>query len=152
MHQLRVLCRVVTYDFSKDSILLVRNHAQKWWCAPGGGWDYGNETIIECAERETLEETGLRVKVTKFLFVQTLFIKAQNSTWLEHFWLAEPIGNTEFPKGHKDTYGTVNEAHWFRESELRNLRAYPEVLRQKIWESIKKISQEESSYLGHFEI
>jgi 8-oxo-dGTP pyrophosphatase MutT (NUDIX family) len=98
MYELRVLCRVVTYDPATHSILLVRNRDQKWWCAPGGGWDHAQETILECAKREAFEETGVQVNIVKLLYVQTLHIKKQNSIWLEQFWLAEPPERkTPFP-------------------------------------------------------
>ena len=48
--------------YSSGHLLLVKDIWSRKWQLPGGGcmWDQG-ETPRECAERETLEETGLRV-------------------------------------------------------------------------------------------
>lgn len=49
-----------------DQILLARRAIAPWrdhWCAPGGFCDSG-EHPIDAAECETLEETGLRIRVT----------------------------------------------------------------------------------------
>ena len=62
---LRVVTRVITYDSENQQVLLVKNHDQDYWYPPGGGWEYDKENIIECAEREVYEETGLKVKVTR---------------------------------------------------------------------------------------
>lgn len=147
---LRVLCRVVTYDSITYSILLVRNRGQKWWCAPGGGWDYTQETIFECAKREALEESGVQVNILKLLYVQTLDIKKQNSTWLEQFWLAEPVGSTEIPQGHIDQFGVVDEARWFNQAEVETITVYPEVLKNTFWNIVTGVIQEKDRYLGHF--
>lgn len=150
MHDLRVLCRVVTYDPATHSILLVRNRDQKWWCAPGGGWDHAQETILECAKREALEETGVQVNIIKLLYVQTLYIKKQDSTWFEQFWLAEPDGNTEVPQGHIDQHGVVDEARWFNKEEVQTITAYPEILKTTFWDVVAGVIQEKNRYLGHF--
>lgn len=150
MYNLRVLCRVVTYDPATCSILLVRNRGQKWWCAPGGGWEHTQETILECARREVLEEAGVQANILKLLYVQTLHIKKQDDTWLEQFWLAEPTGNTEVPQGHIDQHGVVDEARWFNKEEVRTITVYPEVLRTTFWDTITSTLQEKNRYLGHF--
>ena len=150
MYELRVLCRVVTYDPATHSILLVRNRDQKWWCAPGGGWDHAQETILECAKREALEETGVQVNIIKLLYVQTLHIKKQDSTWLEQFWLAEPARSTEVPQGHIDQHGVVDEARWFSKGEVQTITVYPEVLNTTFWDVVVGVIQERDRYLGHF--
>lgn len=150
MPELRVLCRVITYDPATHSILLVRNRGQKWWCAPGGGWDYAQETMRECAKREALEETGVQVNVTKLLYVQTLYIKKQDSTWLEQFWLADLAGSVEIPQGHIDQHGVVDEARWFNQAEVQAITVYPEVLKNTFWDVVAGVIQGKDRYLGHF--
>lgn len=150
MAELRVLCRVVTYDPVTHSILLVRNRGQKWWCAPGGGWDHTQETILECARREALEETGIQVNILKFLYMQTLNIRKQDSIWLEQFWLAEPTGGVKIPQGHIDQYGVVDESRWFTRTEMQVIMIYPEVLKNTFWGIVDGLLQEDNRYLGHF--
>jgi 8-oxo-dGTP diphosphatase len=50
-------------------LLLTRRTIEPWrdmWCAPSGFCD-GDEHPIACAEREALEEAGVRVRVTGYL-------------------------------------------------------------------------------------
>ena len=150
MPKLRVLCRVVTYDPATHSVLLVRNQDQKWWYAPGGGWDHTQETILECATREVLEETGVPVNIKKFLYMQTLHIEEQDATWLELFWLAEPAGDTKVPQGHIDRHGVVGEARWFSEEEMQAVMVYPDAIKNTFWDIVTDVAQEKDRYLGHF--
>jgi len=50
------------------TILLVRRADDGSWCLPGGRVEIG-ESIVACAERECLEETGYRVRVTSLVGV-----------------------------------------------------------------------------------
>ena len=152
MDKLRVLCRAITYDFDNHSILLVRNLDQSWWYVPGGGWTYGKESIIECASREVFEETGIKVNVLKLFYVQTIFIKEKNSTWLEMFWLAIPTGSREIPKDHVDEFGLVTEARWFNKLDLEKIVIYPEVIKENFWKNIFSVTEEDDRYVGHFEL
>ncbi|TLV04046.1 NUDIX hydrolase [Dyadobacter luticola] len=64
--------RVCGICIQNERILLI-NHSLYgkdtfFWSPPGGGVQFG-ETATEALEREFLEETGLRVKVGKLLFI-----------------------------------------------------------------------------------
>ena len=64
--------RVCGICIENDKLLLVKHgHTignKAFWIPPGGGLTYG-ETVQDCLQRELLEETGLHVKVNRFLFV-----------------------------------------------------------------------------------
>ena len=64
--------RVCGICIENDKLLLVKHgHTignKEFWAPPGGGLTFG-EAAQECLKREFLEETGLHVKVKRFLFV-----------------------------------------------------------------------------------
>ncbi|GAA4436304.1 NUDIX hydrolase [Pontibacter saemangeumensis] len=58
----------------QDNRLLLARHGSTiannaFWAPPGGGLHFG-ETMQACLKRELLEETGLEVRVERFLYVQ----------------------------------------------------------------------------------
>src|SRR3954447_23631318 len=68
---LMVGCAAVIFDSPKgEKILLTRRSDNGKWCLPGGRMEPG-ESAAEACEREVLEETGLRVTVTKLSGVYT---------------------------------------------------------------------------------
>ncbi len=62
--QVGVGCIVVRGD---GHVLMVQSH-RGFWSTPGGHLDFG-ETPAECAVRETLEETGVRVSSVEFVAI-----------------------------------------------------------------------------------
>ena len=64
--------RVCGICIDQDKLLLVKHgHTignSAFWAPPGGGLGYG-ETVQDCLKREFMEETGLTIKVNRFLFV-----------------------------------------------------------------------------------
>lgn len=73
-------------------LILIRKHAYPpgAWRAPGGGVDVGEE-LAEGAAREALEETGLHVRVTRYLMrVHVTFTCGeQQQPWTTHVVVAE---------------------------------------------------------------
>ncbi len=138
---LRVLAR--TLVIKDDKILLVRNKGAEFWYPPGGGWEYEKETITECASREVFEETGYVVGIKKLLWLQEFHEK--DKIFFETFWLAEVSeDNTQTINKLNnhidlDKNGAVEEARWYKEAELKNLKIFPE--RVKSFRSFVKDSE-----------
>jgi 8-oxo-dGTP diphosphatase len=69
-HRLRV--RVCGMCFENGKVLLVNHRAPNghgdFWGPPGGGMDFG-ECAEETLKREFLEETGIEIDISRFLFV-----------------------------------------------------------------------------------
>jgi 8-oxo-dGTP pyrophosphatase MutT (NUDIX family) len=146
---LRVLARVITYDRKENKILLVKNKDSNFWYAPGGGWEYEKENILECAKREVKEETGIDIEIMRLIYLQE-FHATPDTIFFETFWLAKPIGNTSINKLHidLDPKGDVEKAQWFSQSELQNLKVFPKRLKNTFWENIDRIIKEEDPFIG----
>jgi ADP-ribose pyrophosphatase YjhB (NUDIX family) len=61
-------CSATIFDSTRQKVLLTRRTDNGRWCLPGGRSEAG-ESVIETCERETLEETGLEVRVVRLLGV-----------------------------------------------------------------------------------
>jgi ADP-ribose pyrophosphatase YjhB (NUDIX family) len=61
-------CATVVFDADRAKILLTRRSDNGRWCLPGGHFEAG-ESVAEAAIRETKEETGLDVEVTRLIGV-----------------------------------------------------------------------------------
>ena len=64
---IRLGCAAIVLD-EAGRVLLTRRADNGQWCLPGGAMDSG-ESLAEACQREVLEETGLRVRVTKLVGV-----------------------------------------------------------------------------------
>lgn len=58
-------CSAVLFNSEKNQVLLTRRTDNGMWCLPGGKIDPG-ETVAEGCAREVLEETGLKICITRF--------------------------------------------------------------------------------------
>ena len=67
---LRPGASAIVFDAGREKVLLTRRQDNDRWCLPGGGMDPG-ESAAEACIRETLEETGLNVRVTRLVGVYT---------------------------------------------------------------------------------
>lgn len=67
------------------------------WAFPGGHLEHG-ETFFECAERETLEETGLVVKGLKVLNVTNDVFKEAGKHYITLFVVCEMVDPEQTPQ------------------------------------------------------
>lgn len=146
--KIRHVTRVIIYDAGNNKVLLVKHRDQDFWYPPGGGWEYDKESIVECAEREVLEETGLKVKILRLLYVQE-FHGVPDSISLETIWLARPAGETKLNDLHigHDVDGRVDLAKWFSKDELQTVKVFPKRLQSTFWQNIDLFLQDENPFI-----
>lgn len=108
--------------FREGAVLLVlrgRPPCAGEWAIPGGKLQWG-ETLQEGAEREVLEETGVRIRAGAPVFAFDLFERGPEGDCRQHHVVidleAEYLGGE--PIGRDDAL----EARWVRAEELDQLR------------------------------
>jgi 8-oxo-dGTP diphosphatase len=150
MEELRILARTLVVNDSK--ILLVRNKGADFWYPPGGGWEYRRETITGCAVREVAEETGCKVAVKRMLWLQEFHVEGK--IFFETFWLAELDEKSDKAAGKSrhidlDPTGMVEEARWFKQEELVDLKVFPKRVKS-FQDAISSILGTEDPFIGTF--
>lgn len=65
--KIRLGCSAAIFD-EQGHILLTKRQDNGQWCLPSGGMEPG-ESVAEACEREVFEETGLSVRVKRFVGV-----------------------------------------------------------------------------------
>jgi len=116
---------------SGGGLLLVRRAHDPWrgrWCAPSGFCDPG-EHPIATAERETFEESGLRVEVTGYLGTWLSYYAEDDAAESEvgiavAYYHARPLREDVFVLDKAE----VSEARWFGPDELPAELAPPHAL------------------------
>ncbi|HRY82081.1 MAG TPA: NUDIX domain-containing protein [Candidatus Moranbacteria bacterium] len=142
--------RAATIIIKDEKILLVKHvhpiDKHEWWVPPGGGIEDSDKSSIECAKRETFEETGYEVKIDNSLkFVREFFCIENDTLNLELFFNAEITGgeltiNNIQGNGPDEHY--IKDVKWINSSEIKKLDVFPEELKQNFGRNIKNI------YLG----
>src|SRR3989344_5692942 len=146
---IRILARVVVYNLEDKKILLVKNKGTNFWYAPGGGWEYEKENILQCAEREVVEEVGLRTNIKRLLYAQE-FHATEDTIFFEIFWLAVPKEGTEIDESHMDLdpNGQVETAKWFSKEDVQELKVFPKRLKNTFWENVERLLEDEDPFIG----
>ena len=66
----------------------IGSHGAETWALPGGHLDFG-ETPETCAEREAMEETGLKVRNVRFLTATNDYMPADGKHYITMFMICE---------------------------------------------------------------
>lgn len=105
-----------------------------FWVPPGGSLE-GNESIFECAKRETFEETGLVVELDRILYIQEFWEPEYHFC---KFFISGKIlsGSLTLANREKDE-GFLVGLRFFSPDDLLNITVYPENLREQFWDDLK---------------
>lgn len=134
-------------------LLLVRHKKpdrEPYWVLPGGRLEPG-ETIPECAERELLEETSLRGRFTRMLYVSEFLAENRHTldvTTRVEVTSGEEAGLGSDPEEESGSEPTLQELRWVRIEELGGIAMLPGFVRDRIVEDAPRNWQRREVYLG----
>lgn len=95
--------------------------------------------ILDCAARETYEETGLRVSIGKLIYLRDFHELATDSHHVELFFLADHFHGsltTEHAQGKGPDEEFIQELRWLTRLELQALTVYPPMLKDELWQDL----------------
>ncbi len=121
--------RPATITLYGDKILIVRSqyNGKEFFLFPGGGLEFG-ETLEEGAIRETVEETGIKVKIKELVHINEYIYKEDwNKRSITAFFLAKCAEGDEINPQTTDG-GKIKEAVWVEIKELEELDIRPKIL------------------------
>lgn len=121
-------CTTMVTAYNKANeycVLLIKRGPTQYksgkWCFPGGFLDYG-ETLVECAQRELKEETGLVVPCGKFSleYVHDIPEDRQNVVMIYHTYLQEKVEDIKLSDANSEQ-GEVTEYRWCPINQLEQV-------------------------------
>ena len=119
----------------EGQLLLVhhRGEGYDFWVPPGGRLR-GEESIFDCAARETLEETGLRVVPQRILYVEEFVEKTLHFC---KFWLlaSDPDGHPSVA-GRDPDEGFLIDARFVTQDAMKSLVVFPRTLHDGFWDDL----------------
>jgi ADP-ribose pyrophosphatase YjhB (NUDIX family) len=121
----------------RESQVLLVHHLEAgrydFWVPPGGSL-LGEESIFDCARRETLEETGLQVSLDRIAYIQE-FVDPRYH-FCKFFLLASASSGALTLANRERGEDFLVDARFFRREDLQQLMVHPEILKDRFWDHL----------------
>ena len=125
----------------RDSRILLVQHVHPvtkaaWWVPPGGCLEDTDSSIFACAAREAFEETGLKISVSRIVYIREFVDNEYKVFNLELFLPADGFAGSP---SLSNIGGCVPDEHyikdirWMSRREMAGLPVYPEILKDQFW-------------------
>ena len=137
-HRIRAAAIVV----KGDSVLLVEHQHNEimgghpWWVPPGGGVE-DEESLIECAKRETLEETGVSVDLGRIAYIREFVEPGFHHC--EVFFIGESYSGTPVTGSNPGIFDVdhfIKEARFVRRDEMDGIVIFPKEIKKELWDDL----------------
>lgn len=116
----------------KDNRLLFVSNEGHYWYLPGGGVEE-NEDLCTCVEREIFEETGLKVRTGKLLYVLESFDLKDNVHKI-NFYFQTTLISGDISDNWSDTDNCVQFRRYFGLEEIQAKNTFiPHFLKDGKW-------------------
>jgi 8-oxo-dGTP diphosphatase len=121
----------------RDGQVLLVNHRETecydFWVPPGGSLE-GSESILECARRETREETGLEVELEHILYIQELWEPEYH--FCKFFILCKGFSGNLVLTNKQEEESFLVDARFFSKADLQGITVHPEILKEQFWDDM----------------
>ena len=114
--------------FKSNCVLLVRRGkapAEDLWAIPGGSVEIG-ETLQQAAEREILEETGIKIRAGKPIYIFDVIDRDEDEKIRFHYVIIDLAA--DYVSGEPAAGDDAAEARWISAHELNELAVSPPTL------------------------
>ncbi|MEN6370323.1 MAG: NUDIX hydrolase [Thermotogota bacterium] len=132
---------------AREGALLVVHHLdsrQDFWVPPGGRLR-GEESIFDCARRETYEETGLNVVPERVVYIEEFL---EGDLHFCKFWILARAAEGSPTVEHRDPdEGFVVEACFASRGEMADWVVHPAILKGLLWDDLQR-GFPKTRYLG----
>jgi len=124
--------RPATIIVDKEKLLLVKSEYEGkiFYLLPGGGIKFG-ETIEEAAIRETLEETGKKIKIIRPVYINEYIDNKDKSRRVLNIFFLSKIIREDETKLTNDN-GKIKSIEWINLDNLRNINLKPDFLKNNL--------------------
>ena len=121
----------------QDRRLLLVHHYKRgtfdFWVPPGGSL-IGNESIYDCALRETFEETGLEIEPNKIVYIQE-FVQGDYH-FCKFFILSRVIKGKISLSNRPAGEDFLIDARFLSKSEVAEVNIKPDILKDQFWDDL----------------
>ena len=128
--------------------LLLVNHRKRgqydFWVPPGGKLQ-GDESIFDCARRETMEETGLSVVLDRIIYIVEYAEPGYH--FCKFFIRCETFDGDITLTNREQAETFLTDARFFLKVGMKGLDVRPTILRDRFWDDLEA-GFPETQYLG----
>ena len=111
----------------------VKQGAYDFWVAPGGGVQ-GEESLVDAAKREVMEESGIEVDHLRLAYIEELITPDMRVC---KFWFAaKAVGGAIDASAPEAAQEHITEAAWLSRDQMQDKTVFPSVLQGRFWDDL----------------